>query len=153
MIQLRTIKILTETNQKSDRHWLKTPWHPQGPSKSRSLSSNRRSLSSKLKDQVLRGLWPGGCIYIYICMYVYIYIYTSIICTNTICTGTRASHISSKAGKSIGPSSVVCQQQGQSSCEEAESQGQQTGCPPELDRMWRFVSWETWGMLRLWRSQ
>ena len=29
MIQLRTIKILTETNQKNDRNWLKTLCHPQ----------------------------------------------------------------------------------------------------------------------------
>ena len=58
---------------------------PKGPSNSRSSSSNSRSFSAKLKGQVLRGLWPGGIVYIYIykiyyiliyIVHIYIYIYT-----------------------------------------------------------------------------
>ena len=60
-IQLKAIKILTETNRKTDGSWwLKTLHHPKGPSNSMSPSSNSRSWSSKLKGQVLRGHWPGG---------------------------------------------------------------------------------------------
>ena len=59
MVQLRTIKILTETNRKTNRNWLKTLHHLKGPSNSMSPSSNRRSWSSKLKGQILRGHWPG----------------------------------------------------------------------------------------------
>ena len=78
MIQLKTIKILTETNQKTDRNWLKTLCHPQGPSKSRSLSSNRRSLSSKLKSpSFTRSLTWRVHIYIYTYLYLY-YIYLSL---------------------------------------------------------------------------
>ena len=48
---------------------------PKGPSNSRSSSSNSRSFSAKLKGQVLRGLWPGGIVYIYIYKIYYILIY------------------------------------------------------------------------------
>jgi hypothetical protein len=50
----------TNGGRKTDRSWLKTLCHPKCPSKSKSLSSNSRSWSSKLNDQVLRGLRPGG---------------------------------------------------------------------------------------------
>ena len=84
MIQLRTIKILTETNQKTDRNWLKTLCHRQGPSKSRSLSSNRRSLSSKLKSpSFTRSLTWRVHIYIYTYLYLY-YIYLSLSLSSNI---------------------------------------------------------------------
>ena len=92
--------------------------------------------------------------------------------------GTHATLTSSRGGKSIGPSTVVCQtrnlNQGQSSCQEAEGQGQKILGMPIRNHVsptggmrnrysvianWiepfgsRFVWWETWGMLSFWRSQ
>ena len=92
--------------------------------------------------------------------------------------GTHATLTSSRGGKSIGPSTVVCQtrnlNQGQSSCQEAEGQGQKILGMPIRNHVsptggmrnrysvianWiesfgsGFVWWETWGMLSFWRSQ